>query len=100
MFSLSLQCAKLGATTRVSFSNTELSSHHNGFNITKTRPCNTSVIIHGCENENIQLKMFDYFHIFAQNIYFRVDVRTLTSIINICFRAKIMYTSVNPSYTI
>ena len=25
-------------------------------------------IFHGCKNDNIQLKLFYYFHIFAQNI--------------------------------
>ena len=27
-----------------------------------------TAIFHGCKNDNIQLKVFDYFHIFAQNI--------------------------------
>ena len=28
-----------------------------------------TAIFHGCKNNNFQLKLFDYFHIFAQNIY-------------------------------
>ena len=27
-----------------------------------------TAIFHGCKNGNFQLKMFDFFHIFAQNI--------------------------------
>ena len=27
-----------------------------------------TAIFHGCKNHNFQLKMFDYFHVFAQNI--------------------------------
>ena len=40
-------------------------------------------IFHGCKNDNFQLIFFLHFHIFAQNIY-----------------KKIMYTPVNPSFTI
>ena len=28
-----------------------------------------TAIFHGCKNNNFQLKYFDFFHIFAQNIY-------------------------------
>ena len=28
-----------------------------------------SDFFHGCKNDSFQLKLFDYFHIFAQNIY-------------------------------
>ena len=28
-----------------------------------------TAIFHGCKNDNIQLKFFDYVHSFAQNIY-------------------------------
>ena len=74
MFSLSLQCAKLGATTRVSFSNTELSSHHNGFNIKNTRPYNTSAIFHGFKNDNIQLKKYIFLFLLKKIVV--IHVRT------------------------
>ena len=32
-------------------------------------PMQYTAIFHGCKNDNFQLKFFDYFHIFAQNIY-------------------------------
>ena len=32
-------------------------------------PVQYAAIFHGCENDNFQLNFFDYFHIFAQNIY-------------------------------
>ena len=32
-------------------------------------PVQYTPIFHGCKNENFQLKSFDFFHIFAQNIY-------------------------------
>ena len=31
-------------------------------------PMQYTAIFHGCKNENFQLKSFDYFNIFAQNI--------------------------------
>ena len=50
-------------------------------------------------------KNFDIFHSFAQNIDcgYRLDEAVLTSTHNLCFLAeirKIMYTPVNPSFTI
>ena len=33
-------------------------------------PVQYTAIFHGCKNDNFQLKYFDYFHIFAQNIDF------------------------------
>ena len=52
------------------------------------------------KNENFQIKISDIFHISAQNI---LDEAVLTSTHNLCFCAeirKIMYTQVNPSFTI
>ena len=37
--------------------------------ITKTRSCNIQRFFTAVKNDNFQLKCFDYFHIFAQNIY-------------------------------
>ena len=37
-------------------------------NITQTRPCNKLQFFHSCENDNFQMKFFDSFLIFAQNI--------------------------------
>ena len=31
-------------------------------------PMSYRAIFHGCKNDNFQLKFFDYFYIFAQNI--------------------------------
>ena len=36
--------------------------------ITKTRPCRYTEIFHGCKNVNFQMKFFNIFLIFAQNI--------------------------------
>ena len=49
-------------------------------------PMQYSVIFHGCKNDYFQLKMFDYFLIFAQNIDCEA---VLTSTHNLCFRTKI-----------
>ena len=32
-------------------------------------PMQYTAIFHSCKNDNFKLKIFDYFHIFAQNIY-------------------------------
>ena len=37
------------------------------FGITQS-PMQYAAIFHGCKNDNFRLKVFDYFHIFAQNI--------------------------------
>ena len=42
--------------------------HKELVSITKTRPCNIQRFFHGCKNDNFWLNLFDYFHIFAQNI--------------------------------
>ena len=31
-------------------------------------PMQYAAIFHGCKNDNFQLKYFDFFHVFAQNI--------------------------------
>ena len=65
------------------------------------RPMQYTAIFHGCKNDNSQMKNYDIFLIFAQNID-RVEA-VLTRTHNLCFRAKnmtIMYTPVNPSFTI
>ena len=49
-------------------------------------------IFHNCNNDNIRLKFFDYFHIFAQNIvcgYTLESEAVLPSTHNLCFSAKI-----------
>ena len=53
--------------------------------------------------ENFQVKNSNFFHISAQNIDCGYDEAVLTSTHNICFWAeirKIVYTPVNPSFTI
>ena len=60
------------------------------------------------KNENFQIKISDIFHISAQNIDCGYSLEmlseaVLTSINNLCFWAeirKVMYTPVNPSFTI
>ena len=62
-----------------------------------------TAIFHGCKDDNFQLKFFDYFHIFAQNIDCGYTEAVLTSTHTLCFRAKNkkkMYTPVDPSFTI
>ena len=39
------------------------------FSSTLRKHTHATAIFHGCKNDNIQLNFFDYFHIFAQNIY-------------------------------
>ena len=53
-----------------------------------------STIIHGCKHHNFQLKNYDIFLIFAQNIDCGYTVgqgseAVLTSTHNLCYRAKI-----------
>ena len=53
-----------------------------------------TTIIHGCKHHNFQLKNYDIFLNFAQNIDFRYTFghgseAVLTSTHNLCFRAKI-----------
>ena len=50
-------------------------------------PVQHTAIFHGCKNDNIQLNVFDYFHIFAQKIDRGYTLLTRTH--NLCFRAKI-----------
>ena len=61
-------------------------------------------IFQGCKNDYFQMKIFDFFLIFAQNIDCGYTLEpVLTSTHNLCFGAKIrkkMYTPVNPSFTI
>ena len=65
-----------------------------------------TAIFHCCKNDNFQMKFFDIFLIFAQNIdcgYTLEPEAVLTSTHNLCFGAKIrknMYTRVNPTFSI
>ena len=63
-----------------------------------------TAIFHCCKNDNFQMKIFDIFLIFDRNIDCGYTLEAvLTSTQNLCFRAKkkkIMYTPVNPSFTI
>ena len=64
-------------------------------------PMQHTAIFHGCKNYSFQLDFLDLFHVFAQNIDCWYTV--LTNANNLCFRGKnkkIMYTPVNPSFTI
>ena len=45
------------------------SLHHGNSNHYENTPMQYTAIFHGCKNDNSKLKFFDYFHIFAQNIY-------------------------------
>ena len=54
-------------------------------------PMQYTAIFHGCKNENSQL-IFSLFHIFAQNIYSQYMFKIKNK--------KIMYTPVNPFFTI
>ena len=64
-----------------------------------------TAIFHGCKNDNFQLKYFDYFHIFAQNIdcWYMLEhseaVSILTSTHDLCFRAKIRKKMNTPDVT-
>ena len=46
-------------------------------------------IFHGCENINFQIKVYNIFLIFAQNIDCGYAEAVLMSTHNLCFRAKI-----------
>ena len=65
-----------------------------------------TAIFHGCKMDNFQMKIFDIFLSFAQNIdcgYTLEPEAVQTSTHNLCFRAKLtkkMYTPVNRSFTI
>ena len=53
-------------------------------------PMQYTAIFNSCKNDNFKLKFFDYFHIFAQNIYCGYTLEpVLMSTNNICFKAKI-----------
>ena len=53
-------------------------------------PMQHTAIFHCCTNDIFRLKFFDYFHIFAKNIFCGYTLEpVLTSTHNICFRAKI-----------
>ena len=62
-------------------------------------PMQYTAIFNGCKNDTFQMKNYDNFLIFAQNINCGY-MYTVTN--NLCFRAKVgkMCTHVNPSYTI
>ena len=59
-------------------------------------PMQYTVIFHSGKNDNFRLKIFDYFHIFAQNI----DSGYVRTICVLSKDKKIMYTPVNPNFTI
>ena len=67
-------------------------------------PMQYTAIFHGCKNVNFQMKFFNIFLIFAQNINCGYTLEpALTSTHSLCFRAKLRekkYTPVNPSFTI
>ena len=52
-------------------------------------PMQYTAIFHSCKNDNFQLKVFDYFHVFPQNIACGLIEAVLTSTHNLCFRANI-----------
>ena len=57
-------------------------------------------IFHGCKNDNFQMKFFDIFLIFAQNIYCGGGSNEYPQYMFQSKNKKIMYTLVNPSFTI
>ena len=71
-------------------------------------PMQHTAIFHGCENDNFHLICFDYFHIFAQNIdrgytlepSHRGGSNEYPQSMFKSKKNKIMYTPVNPSFTI
>ena len=77
-----------------------ISSHY------ENTPMQYTAIFHSCKNVHFQMKIFNIFLIFAQNLDLRYTLEpsaVLTSTHNVCFGAKnkkIMYTLVNPSFTI
>ena len=56
-------------------------------------PKQHTAIFHGCKNDDFRLKCFYSFHIFAQNIEYPQSMFKSKN-------KKIMYTPVNPSFTI
>ena len=71
-------------------------------------PMQYTAIFHGCKNVHFQLKLFDYFHIFAQNIDCgytleppqRGGSNEYPQSMFWSKNKKIMYTPVNPNLTI
>ena len=63
-----------------------------------------TAIFNGCKNVYFQMKIFNSFLIFAQNIDHgkAISEAVLTSTHNLCFGAKMRekYTPVNPSFTL
>ena len=62
------------------------------FHSLRNKPMQYTAIFQGCKNDNFQMKKYDIFHIFAQNIdcaYIVLNEAVLTSTYNLCFRAKI-----------
>ena len=59
----------------------------------ENRPMQHTAFFHGCKNDNFQLNFFDYFHIFAQNIEYPQSMFWSKN-------TKILYTPVNPYFTI
>ena len=47
----------------------KLDSHDDDSLHYENTPMQYPAILHGCKNNNFQLKLFDFIHIFAQNIY-------------------------------
>ena len=77
-------------------------------NTLQNTPMQYTAIFHGCKNDNFQFNFFDFFHIFAQNIYCGYALepphrggsneypRSMFQSKN----KKIMYTPVNPNFAI
>ena len=64
-----------------------------------------TAIFHGCKNENFQMKIFDIFLIFAQNIDCRFTLEPpqrggSNEYPQSMFLSKNMYTRVNPTFSI
>ena len=68
----------------------------------KSRQCNIQRFFIAVKIDNFQLNSFDYFHIFAQNIYCGYTLEPPSEAVqtiithNICFRAKIKKNNVYP----
>ena len=66
-------------------------------------PMQLTAIFHGCKKDNYQLNMFDYFHIFAQTKDCGYSLDGSNEYPQTMFKSKnkkIMYTPVNPNFTI
>ena len=65
----------------------------NDFLSLQNMSCNKQQIFHGCKKDNFQMKNYDIFLIFAQNIdcgyTLELIEAVLTSTHNLCFRAKV-----------